>query len=236
LKPQLKKQWQIPSEQNADFVCAMEDVLDVYELAYDPKRPVIGFDEKPCQLIADVLTPIYPKVAKVGQVGNVTKIDSEYERLGSANLFGWVEPLTGKRDVWVTDTRTAIDYAYSLKRISEVFPDADKILIVQDNLNTHTKASLYKAFDPPVARDLAKRFEFHYTPKHGSWLNVQELEWSALQRQALSQRIGDKERLKRMIVAWLEDRIKRSVTIDWQFTTLDARIKLKRLYPVIIDC
>ena len=214
----------------------MEDVLDTYELVYDPKRPVIGFDEKPCQLIDDVLTPIYPNTAKVGQQGNITKVDSEYERLGSANLFGWVEPLTGKRDVWVTDRRTAIDYAYALKRISEAFPDADKILIVQDNLNTHTKASLYKAFEPPIASALAKRFEFHYTPKHGSWLNVQELEWSALQRQALSQRIGDKNRLERLVDYWKNERLNRAVTIDWQFTTADARIKLKRLYPCIIGC
>jgi len=214
----------------------MEDVLDVYELAYDPKRPVIGFDEKPCQLIADVLTPIYPSKAKAGQQGNITKVDSEYERLGSANLFGWVEPLTGKRDVWVTDRRTAIDYAHALKRISDAFPEADKILIVQDNLNTHTKASLYKAFQPAIARALAKRFEFHYTPKHGSWLNVQELEWSALQRQALSQRIGDKDRLVRLVDYWKSERLNRAVTIDWQFTTADARIKLKRLYPCIISC
>lgn len=213
----------------------MEDVLDTYELAYDPKRPVIGFDEKPCHLIADVRTPIYPSVNKVGQAGNVIKVDSEYERLDSANLFGWVEPLTGKRDVWVTDTRTSIDYAYALKRISEAFPDADKILIVQDNLNTHTKASLFKAFEPHIASALAKRFEFHYTPKHGAWLNVQELEWSALQRQALSQRIGDKDRLKKIVEFWKQDRLNQAVTIDWQFTTVDARIKLKRLYPLIIS-
>lgn len=206
----------------------MEDVLDVYERPLNPKRPVIGLDEKPCQLIGDVLVPIQPRP------GQVKRVDSEYERHGSANLFGGVEPLTGKRDVWVTDQRTAVDYAKALKRIAEAFPEADMIVLVQDNLNTHHKASLYKAFEPQEAHALAQRFEFHYTPKHGSWLNVQELEWSALERQALNQPVGNKDRLEHLVDNGLVDRKARSVKIDWQFTSSDARIKLKRLYPQII--
>ncbi len=161
-------------------------------------------------------------------------MDAEYKRHGSVNLFGWVEPLSGKRDVWVTKRRTAVDYAQALKRISEAFPEAELIVIVQDNLNTHGKASLYQAFEAEEAHRLGKRFEFHFTPKHGSWLNVQELEWSALARQALGERVGNQERLERLVARWLEDRRARGVKIDWQFTTADARIKLKRLYPEVI--
>ena len=147
-------------------------------------------------------------------------------------MFGWVEPLTGKREVWVTERRTAIDYAHALKRVSDAFPEAQTIVVAQDNLNTHKKAALYQAFEPETARRLAKRFEFHFTPKHGSWLNVQESEWSALERQALlGERPGDKERLEQVVKSWLENRRERAVTIDWQFTTPDARLKLKRLYP-----
>ena len=137
----------------------MEDVLDVYERTYDPKRPVVGLDEKPCQLIQDVLQPINPKP------GRVKLEDHEYKRLGTANLFGWVEPLTGNRDVWVTERRTSVDYAQALKRLSESFPDADLIVLVQDNLSTHAKHALYQAFPASEARALAKRFEFHFTPK-----------------------------------------------------------------------
>ncbi len=168
----------------------MEDVSDIYERPLDERRPVIGFDEKPCQLIGEVMLPIPPKP------GKLERVDSEYKRHGTANLFGWVEPLTGKRDVWVTERRTAVDYAHALKRLSDSFPEAEVIVVVQDNLNTHKKASLYEAFEPETARRLANRFEFHFTPKHGSWLNVQELEWSALERQALGERPGDKQRLE----------------------------------------
>jgi len=204
-------------------------VLDVYERLFDPKRPVIGFDEKPCQLIGDVRVPIAPKP------GQVKRVDAEYQRHGSVNLFGWVEPLTGKRDVWLTERRTALDYAHALKRVAEAFPEADVIVIVQDNLNTHSKAALYGAFEASEAHRLANRFEFHFTPKHGSWLNVQELEWSALARQALGERVGDQKRLERLVTHWLEERRERAVKIDWQFTTSDARLKLKRLYPEMTD-
>lgn len=206
-------------------MCALEDVLDVYERPLDTKRPVVGFDEKPCQLIGDALVPVTPKP------GQVERVDSEYKRHGTANLFGFVEPLTGKRDVWLTERRTAIDYAHALKRVSAAFPDAEVIVLVQDNLNTHNKAALYQAFEAAEARRLVNRFEFHFTPKHGSWLNVQELEWSVLARQALGERVGDKERLDRLVKSWLENRRARSVKIDWHFTTADARLKLKRLYP-----
>ncbi len=189
---------------------------------------MIGFDEKPCQLIGDVLAPVNPKP------GRVKRVDSEYQRHGSVNLFGWVEPLTGKRDVWLTERRTAIDYAHALKRVADAFPEADVIVVVQDNLNTHSKAAFYQAFEAPEAHSLANRFEFHFTPKHGSWLNVQELEWSALARQALGERVGDPARLERLVTHWLEARRERAVKIDWQFTTSDARLKLKRLYPQMI--
>jgi transposase len=204
----------------------MEDVLDVYERPYNPARPVVGLDEKSCQLIRDVLQPINPKP------GQVKREDYEYERLGTANLFGWVEPLTGNRDVWLTERRTKIDYAHALKRLSEAFPDAEVIVLVQDNLNTHTKAALYEAFPAAEARALARRFEFHFTPKHGSWLNVQELEWSALARQALRERVGDVVALAGAALRWVTDRRVRAVRIDWQFRSVDAAVKLKRLYPV----
>ena len=207
----------------------MEDVLDVYERPLEAAYPVVCLDEKPCQLIRDVLQPVQPKA------GQVKREDSEYERCGTANLFGWVEPLTGKRDVWVTDRRTSVDYAHALERLAAAYPDAEKIVLVQDNLSTHSKAALYQAFSPEKARTLAQRFEFHFTPKHGSWLNIQELEWSALTRQALKARVGDKAALIRVVGHWLTCRRERAVCIRWQFTTSDARRKLTRLYPTLID-
>ena len=205
----------------------MEDVLDVYERPYDARRPVIGFDEKPCQLIRHVLQPISPRP------GQVKREDSEYERCGTANLFGWVEPLTGRRDVWVTDQRKSVDYAHALERLAAAYPQAAVIVLVQDNLSTHTKAALYQAFLPEKARRLAARFEFHPTPRHGSWLNVQELEWAALAKQALAERVGDKATLEATVAHWLKQRRERAVIIRWQFRTLDARLKLTRLYPVL---
>ncbi|WP_407572011.1 IS630 family transposase [Deinococcus altitudinis] len=169
----------MPPEQNAAFVCAMEDVLDVYEQSLDVARPVVCFDEKPCQLLQEVLQPIEPKP------GQVKREESEYVRCGTANLFGWVEPLTGKRDVWVTDRRTSVDYAHALERLAAAYPEAEKIVLVQDNLSTHSKSALYQAFSPEKrrsvprgavfakkARTLAQRSLFHFTPRHGSWLNM----------------------------------------------------------------
>jgi len=207
----------------------MEDVLDVYERPLDVARPVVCLDEKPCQLLKDVLQPIQPKP------GQVKREDSEYERCGTANLFGWVEPLTGKRDVWVTERRTSVDYAHALERLASAYPEAEKIVLVQDNLSTHSKSALYQAFSPEKARTLAQRFEFHFTPRHGSWLNIQELEWSALARQALKERVGDKEALIKVVSHWLTRRQQNAVCIRWQFTTPDARRKLSRRYPVQSD-
>lgn len=205
----------------------MEDVLDVYERAYNPLRPVVCFDEKPCQLIRHVLQPVQP------QAGRVKREDSEYERCGTANLFGWVEPLTGQRDVWVTDRRSSVDYAHALERLAAAYPHAQEIVLIQDNLSTHSKATLYQAFPPEKARQLAVRFRF--TPRHGSWLNVQELEWSALARQALGERVGTKADLERLVASWLTQRRSRAALIHWHFTTSDARRKLSRLYPVFSD-
>jgi hypothetical protein len=207
----------------------MEDVLDVYEHPLDVRRPVVCLDEKPCQLLQDVLQPIQPKP------GQVKREDGEYERCGTANLFGWVEPLTGKHDVWVTDRRTSVDYAHALERLAAAYPEAEKIVLVQDNLSTHSKSALYQAFSPEKARMLAQRFEFHFTPRHGSWLNIQELEWSALARQALKERVGDKDALIKVVSHWLTKRQQHAVCIRWQFTTPDARRKLSRLYPVQSD-
>ena len=203
----------------------MEDVLDVYERPFDPRRPVIAFDEKPCQLLGDTKVPIPPKS------GRVKRVDCEYQRLGTANLFGWVEPLTGNRDAWVTSQRTSIDYAHALERLANAYPNAEVIVLVQDNLSTHSKAAFYSAFKPEEARRLAARFEFHFTPRHGSWLNVQELEWSALARQALGERVGDRARLEGLVEHWVLERRARLVRVDWQFRTVDARVKLKGLYP-----
>jgi len=202
-------------------------VLDVYTRPYDKRRPVVGFDERPTQLIADVLVPVKPKP------GRVKKVDYEYERKGTANLFGYVEPLTGKRDVWATDQRTKVEYAHALKRLVDAYPEAEVVVVVQDNLNTHTKAALYEAFPAEQAHRIANKLEFHFTPKHGSWLNVQELEWSALARQALAQRVGDRAKLERLVAHWLQERRERAVKIDWHFSTTDARVKLKRLYPIL---
>jgi transposase len=206
-------------------VCALEDILDLYERPYDPLRPVIGLDEKPCQLVRNALQPVNPRP------GRLKREDSTYARCGTANLFGWVEPLTGRRDVWVTSNRTSREYGLALARLAAAFPQAEVILLVQDNLSTHAKSALYEVFAPEEARRLARRFEFHFTPRHGSWLNVQELEWSALARQALSERSGDRAALEATVEAWLTERRSQAVRIDWQFKTSDARTRLKRLYP-----
>lgn len=207
----------------------MEDVLDVFEQPYDVEYPVVCFDEKSTQLLDDVRPPI---PAKSGQV---CREDSEYKRCGTANIMGWVEPLTGQRDAWVTEQRTAVDYALTLERIADAFPQAKKIKLIQDNLNTHKKSALYLVFSPEKAKMLAERFEFHYTPKHGSWLNPQEMEWSALAKQALKNRVGSREALQEAVQTWVTNRREKAVLIRWQFTTKDARLKLSRLYPVFSD-
>lgn len=204
----------------------MEDVLDVYIQPHDPEKPLLCLDESSKQLIAETRTPIPIKE------GRPERIDYEYERNGTANLFMLFAPLEGWRHVEVTDRRTAVDYAHILKDLSDVhFPDAKKIILVQDNLNTHTKASLYEAFPPAQARRLAERFDWHYTPKHGSWLNMAESELGVLSRQCLDCRIPDKDTLIKEVAAWQDERNANHTKADWRFTTAHARIKLKRLYP-----
>ncbi len=206
----------------------MEDILEVYTQPYDPKRPQICMDETNKQLLEDIQEPL---PAKPGQV---ERIDYEYERNGTVNLFIFVEPLTGKRYVKVTERRTRKDWALAMRELSDdLYPDTQVIVVVSDNLNTHSPASFYEAFAPEEARRLAKRFEFHYTPKHGSWLNMAEIELSVLGRQCLAGRIQDIETLTRKVLAWEEERNAAVVKVHWRFTTTDARIKLAHLYPRI---
>jgi hypothetical protein len=228
LKPWLKEQWVLPPKANAAFVAAMEDVLEVYTRPYDPQRPVVCFDEASKQLVADV-TPPLPL-----QPGQAVRVDYEYERCGTANLFMVFEPLAGRRRVTVTERRTALDFAHMIRvLVEELYPTAEKVVLVLDNLNTHTPAALYEAFEPAEARRLLERLEIHHTPKHASWLNMAETELSVLARQCLDRRIAEREILAREVAAWEEKRNAAVVKVDWQFTTADARIKLKRLYPSI---
>ena len=228
LKPWLKQQWVIPPKANAAFVANMEDVLDVYATPRDPDRPVVCVDEGGKQLIGDVREPLPLRP------GSPAKQDYEYERGGTANMFMAFTPLAGVRHVEVTERKTATDFARFLRVVSdELYPSAEKIVLVCDNLNTHTPASLYEAFEPAEARRLAERFEWHHTPKHGSWLNVAEMELSVLARQCLDRRIPDLETLRREVAAWEQARNAAAVKVDWQFTTADARTKLKRLYPTV---
>ena len=204
----------------------MEDVLDTYAQPHDPSRPVVCVDEGGKQLIGDVRAPLPVRP------GSPAKQDSEYQRGGMANLFLAFEPLAGRRQVEVTERKTAADFARFLRRLSdEWYPRAEKVVLVCDNLNTHAPASLYEAFAPAEARRLAGRFEWHYTPKHGSWLNVAEMELSVVARQCLDRCMPDPETLRREVQAWEEARNAAVVKVDWQFTTADARVKLKRLYP-----
>jgi hypothetical protein len=224
----LNKQWVIPPKANAAFVAAMEDVLEVYTRPRDPARPLVNLDEATKQLVKETRTPI------LMEPGRPTRTDYEYERNGTANLFMLFAPLEGWRHVKVTDRRTARDYAHLLKDLSDIhFPQAEKIVLVQDNLNTHNPASLYETFPPEEARRLTERFEWHYSPKHGSWLNMAESELSVLSSQCLNQRIPDKQNLVSEVDAWQTYRNKHNVKADWQFRTENARIKLRRLYPAI---
>jgi hypothetical protein len=206
----------------------MEDVLEVYKRPYDPRHPVVCLDETSKQLIGEAAIPL---PALPGQVG---RYDYEYVRNGVANIFMVFEPLAGKRYVEVTNRRTKKDWALCVRRIAdELYPDAEKIVLVEDNLNTHSPASLYEAFEPVEAKRLADRFEFHYTPKHGSWLDMAEIELGIMSRQCLARRIDNVEPLCLEIKAWETARNAADKKVDWQFTTEDARIKLKRRYPSI---
>jgi hypothetical protein len=221
----LKKEWCIPSV-GPDFVWRMEDVLDLYAEPLDPQCPQVCFDERPCQLLGEVLAPMEAKP------GRVKRVDHEYERKGRANLFVMVQPLAGWRHLEVTEHRTNLDFAQQMKAlVDEHFPKAEVIRVVLDNLSTHSPASLYQAFPPEEARRLTRKLEFHYTPKHGSWLNMAEIELSLLSRQCLKQRIPDTDSLRRQVEAWQTERNARAATIRWRFTTTDARTKLNRLYP-----
>jgi hypothetical protein len=206
----------------------MEDVLDVYQRPYDPKRPQVCLDEASKQLIGETRRPVPVKP------GQPARVDYEYVRNGTANLFMVFEPLAGKRHVKVTDRRTKKDWAWCVKElVDKQYPTAEKIVLVMDNLNTHALPSLYEAFEPSEAKRIADRLEIHYTPKHGSWLDMAEIELGILSRQCLDRRIASIDVLKREVSAWQKERNARVTKVNWRFTTVEARVKLKRLYPSI---
>lgn len=208
----------------------MEDVLAVYQRPYDSRYPQVCMDESSKQQVREVRAPL------PAQPGQAQRYDTEYERNGVSNLFLFFEPLTGRRHLSVTDQRTAVDWAHQIQQLVDVhYPEAERITLVMDNLNTHTPASLYKAFSPAEARRLLERLEMHYTPKHGSWLNMAEIEFSVLSKQCLDRRIPDQPTLQREVAAWEAERNARATVMEWRFTTEQARIKLKRLYPTIND-
>lgn len=216
----------IPPKQNAEFVACMEDVLDLYERPYDPQYPVVCMDEQPVQLIGET------RVGLPAGPGQIAREDYEYRRNGTAVNFLFTEPLASWRRVAVHETKTRIDWAQEIRRLlDEDYPEATKVILVCDNLNTHTIGSLYEAFEPAEARRLRDRLEIHYTPKHGSWLNVAEIELSLLTRQCLQQRIGDLGQLSQETLGWYQRRNAGQKSVDWQFTSKEARVKLKRLYP-----
>lgn len=206
----------------------MEDILDVYKRPYDERFPVVCMDESSKQLVKEVRQPL------AATPGQPYCYDSEYERNGVCNLFLHIEPLTGRCDVKVTDRRCKTDWAHFIKElVEETYPDAEKIVLIMDNLNTHKGASLYETFPPDQAKKILDRLEIHYTPVHGSWLNIAEIEFSHLSRQCLDRRIPDKVTCQREIAAWVTHRNQLAPAVDWQFTTEKARIKLKKLYPLL---
>jgi hypothetical protein len=224
----LKEQWCIPEKESADFVCAMEDILEVYHRPYNPKAPMVCFDEGSKQQTKETRTPL-PTMP-----GALAKYDYEYERNGTSNLFIFFAPLEAWRHVEVTDQRTMIDFAHCMRALVDVhFPDAEKVVVVMDNLNTHKFAALYETFPPQEARRIIEKLEIHYTPKHGSWLNMAEIELSVLHRQCLKARIPDQPTLIEKVAAWEKRRNASDATVHWRFTTEDARIKLHKLYPSI---
>ena len=226
MKPWLVERFCIPPSHNAPFVHAMEDVLDVYQRAYDPLRPQVCVDETSKQLLDHVRVPI------PASPGVPARVDDEYCRCGTANIFMAFEPLTGRVMTQATQRRTSVDFAKYLRWLSDdEYPTAEQIVLVMDNLSTHSLAAFYEAFEPAEARRLAQRFELHFTPKHGSWLNVAEIELSVLSRQALDQRIASLRQLRTVLKAWHAQHDK--VVVRWRFTTQDARIKLLHLYPEI---
>jgi hypothetical protein len=216
----------IPPRKSAAFVWRMEQVLDLYQEPYEPKRPVVCFDERPCQLIGDVRDPLPMKP------GSTERFDSEYERGGVCWVFMSFEPLMGWRELAVTERRRKQEFAHWMRRLAEdYYPQAEKIRVVLDNLSTHSGAAFYENFSAEVARELARRIEFVYTPVHGSWLNMVEVEISVLVRQCLKRRLPDTEMLEREAKAWCAERNRAGASVDWRFRTGDARIKLRSLYP-----
>jgi transposase len=220
----------IPPEHNAQFVWRMEKILDLYEEPYDPNRPVVCFDERPCQLLADVRDPL--PMEPGGRPNK--RVDSEYERRGTANVLMAFEPLKGRREMKVTEHRRKLEFAEMMRYLLDsLYPEVERIRLVVDNLNTHSPAAFYESFPPEEARRLTKKIEFVYTPKHGSWLNMVEIELSVLVRQCLKRRVPDRETLEREAVAWCEERNRLGTSVEWRFSTEDARIKLGKLYPSI---
>ena len=212
-----------------EFVAAMEDILDVYTRKHDKKRPIVCMDEFPRQLIDEVRMPI------PARPGKPARFDTEYKRNGTCSVFMFAAPLEKWRRAEPTERRTKLDYAHQIKKLITVdYPDADKIILVQDNLNTHTIGALYKAFPPEEARQLRDKLEIHYTPKHGSWLNMAEIEINVLVNHGLSNRVPSMTQMKKEILAWCKVRNKVENKINWRFTTENARIKLKRLYPQFV--
>ena len=226
LKPWQKSMWCIPPKHNAEFTFHMENVLEAYQRPYDPRFPLICMDELSKQLTKEMRIPLPPKP------GRPECFDSEYERNGTANVFAFTEPLTGWRHMVVTQQRTRIDWAQAIRELVDIhFAAAERITLVMDNLNTHSLGSLYEAFPPDEARRLIRKIEVVHTPKHGSWLNMAEIELNVLTRQCLDRRIPDQETLTAEVAAWEADRNARQKGVDWQFTTDKARVKLKHLYP-----
>jgi len=217
----------IPPEQNGSFVANMEMVLDVYKRPYDPRHPVVCMDESPKQLIAETKTPV------AVLPGKPARHDYEYKRCGVCNIFMACEPLAGKRMVSITERKTKKDWSLFLDEIAESYQMAEKITLVMDNLNTHTPGALYETFSPEKAKALWDRFKFVYTPKHGSWLNMAEIELNVLISQCLGRRIDNIEEVRQEVSAWQECRNNKQAKVNWQFTTEDARIKLSRLYPTL---
>jgi transposase len=230
----LKEAWCIPPRANGPFVAAMEDVLTVYHRPYDPVRPQICLDETSKTLHAHAREPQPPRPAEGEQPARPAREDYEYVRCGTANLFLWFEPLTGRREVKATEQRTRQDWAHLIRELVDVhYPHAERLVLVMDNLNTPTPGALYETFPPAEARRLAEKLELHYTPKHGSWLNMAEIELSVLTRQCLGQRLPSRAELAGEVEAWAAERNARAVQMQWRFTTADARIKLRHLYPTL---
>ena len=239
VKPHLSKYWCTPKERDASFVMCMEDVLGIYQREYNPLIPVICMDEKPVQLLDEIRERVSAKPLEIdsstglSKPGRIERIDSEYVRCGTASIFMFTEPLGGWRHTVAMKSRKKGDFALLMRQVAEEFyPKAERIILVADNLNTHNRATFYEAFQPNIAYALAQKYDFHYTPKHGSWLNIAETELSSLSMQCLgNQRIKSIDELNEKLQAWEVDRNARQKGVNWQFTAEDARIKLKRLYP-----